>query len=196
MNGDMADVGRRPGNHWRVAGWGLATLLLLLPLIAMQFTEEVNWDAADFAIAAALIVAIGIILELTVSWTGSIAYRAAMGAALATALVLIWMNLAVGIIGAEDNAANFMYVGVLVVGTIGAVIARFQPRGMSRALIATAIAQALVGAIALVFGLGSTGPAWPASILGLTGCFAALWLISAALFRMAARKEAPAGATM
>ena len=64
---------------------------------------------------------------------------------------------------------------------------------MARTLMAMALTQALVGAIALIAGLGSTGPTWPANILGLTGLFAALWLISATLFwRAARRKRRPA----
>jgi hypothetical protein len=96
------------------------------------------------------------------------------------------MNLAVGIIGNEDNPANLMYGGVLAVGIIGAVIARFQPHGMARALVATALAQALVAVIALIAGLGYT--------LILTGFFVALWLTSARLFRKAAQEQVFAGA--
>jgi hypothetical protein len=80
-----------------------------------------------------------------------------------------------------------MYCGVLVVGILGALIVRFQPHGMARALAATALAQALVGVIALIAGLGSTGASWPGAIVFLTGFFAALWLVSAWLFRKAAR---------
>jgi hypothetical protein len=109
--------------------------------------------------------------------TGNNAYRAAGGVALAAAFILVWMNLAVGIIGNEDNPANLMYGGVLAVGIIGAVIARFQPHGMARALVATALAQALAAVIALIAGLGYT--------FILTGFFVALWLISAWLFRKA-----------
>jgi hypothetical protein len=87
-----------------------------------------------------------------------------------------------------------MFGGVLAVGTIGAVIARFQPHGMARALFATALAQAFVAVTALIAGLGSTGPIWPRDILILTGFFAALWLTSAWLFRKAAREQVPAGA--
>ncbi len=64
---------------------------------------------------------------------------------------------------------------------------------MAHALVATALAQASVGLIALVAGLGSTGANWPGSIVFLTGFFAALWLISAWLFRKAAREQVPAG---
>jgi hypothetical protein len=47
----------------------------------------------------------------------------------------------------------------------GAIIARFQPHGMVRALYATALAQAAVAVIALIAGWGSTGPIWPKDIL-------------------------------
>jgi hypothetical protein len=104
------------------------------------------------------------------------------------------MNLAVGIIGTEDNPSNLMFGGVLAVGIVGAVIARLQPQGMARALVATALAQALVAVIALLAGWGSTGPGWPGDILVLTGFFAALWVGSALLFGKAAQEQVSAGA--
>jgi hypothetical protein len=157
-------------------------------------TNQVVWDAADFAFAGALIAAVGVICELAVSMTHSNAYQAAVGIALAAAFTLIWLNLAVGIIGAEDNPANLMYGGVLAVAIIGAVIGRFQPAGMARALFATALAQALVGVIALAAGFGSTAPSFPEAIVFLTGFFAALWLLSVYLFRKAAQEQTSAGA--
>ena len=188
------DGGGRRGSHWRIAAWGSAALMLLLPLFAMQVTDEVDWDVADFAIFGAMLVGAGGIFELEARTTGNNAYRAAVGVALAAAFILVWVNGAVGIIGNEDNPANLMYGGVLAVGIIGAVIARFQPDGKARALFATALAQALVAVIALTAGLGSRGPIWPRDILILTGFFAALWLTSAWLFRKAAREQTPAGA--
>ena len=122
------------------------------------------------------------------------AYQSAVGVALAAAFLLFWVNGAVGVIGTARDDANLMYGGVLAVGFIGAIIARFQPHGMARALFATALAQALVAVIALTAGLGSTGPIWPWDILILTGFFAALWVGSAWLFRNAAREQPPAGA--
>ena len=186
MAGDTEIGGGRRGSHWRIAVWGTAALMLLLPLFAMQVTDEVDWDAADFAIFGAMLAGAGGTYELAVRMTSSTAYRAAVGLALAAAFILVWMNLAVGIIGTEDNPANLMYGGVLAVGLIGAVIARFQPQGMVRALLATAFAQASVAVIALIAGLGFT--------FILTGFFVALWLGSAWLFRKAAREQTPAGA--
>jgi hypothetical protein len=79
-----------------------------------------------------------------------------------------------------------MYIGVLAVGIVGALLAGFQPHGMVRVLIATALAQTLVAVIALVTGLGSSGPIWPRDVLIATGFFVTLWLGSALLFRRAA----------
>ena len=191
MPGTAEAGGARRGSRWRIVGWAAAALMLLLPLVAMQLTDEVSWDETDFIFAGALIAGTGLAFELAVRMTRNAAYRAAVGVALAAAFILIWVNLAVGVIGTEDNPANLMYSGVLAVGIIGAVIARFQPHGMARALVATALAQASVGVIALIAGSGSTGPTWPGDVLGLTGIFAALWLLSAWLFRKAARQQTP-----
>jgi hypothetical protein len=155
----------------------------------MQLTDEVNWDAADFTFAGAILFGACGAYELAARMTGNNAYRAAAAIAIVAALILVWINLAVGIIGTEDNPANLMYGGVLAVGIVGASIARFRPQGMTRVLVAMAIAQAAVAVIALIGGLGSTGPS-----LGLTLFFTALWLASAWLFGKAAREQRAAGA--
>ncbi len=185
MAGNTENGGGRRGNRWRIAIWGSAALLLLLPLGAMQFTNEVSWDETDFIVFGAMLLAACGTYELAARMTGNSAYRAAVGVAVAAAFILVWMNLAVGIIGNEDNPANLMYGGVLAIGIIGAVIARFQPQGMARALMTTALAQTLVGVIALAMG--------SVEAFVLTAFFAALWLTSAELFRKAAREQVPAG---
>jgi len=87
-----------------------------------------------------------------------------------------------------------MYVGVLAVGIIGALIARFQPYGMALALFAAALAQALVAVIALIAGMHLAPYSSVGEILGLNGFFVALFLGSAWLFRSAARERVPTGA--
>ena len=84
---------------------------------------------------------------------GNTVYKLAVGLALATPLLLVWMIGAVGVLGREGNPADWMYIGVFAVGIICAIAARFRPAGMARALFATALAQALVAAIALIAGL-------------------------------------------
>ncbi|MDB5185662.1 MAG: rane protein [Candidatus Saccharibacteria bacterium] len=77
----------------------LATvLILLLPLLAMQFTDEVKWDLRDFAAIGALLLGAGLIFELVTTRVNA-KYRAVTAVALAAAVLLIWVELAVGIIG-------------------------------------------------------------------------------------------------
>ena len=177
-----------------MALWGAASLLWLLPFVAMQSTAEMNWDETDFIVFGAMLVGACGAYELAARLTGNGAYRAAAAIALAAAFLLIWINLAVGIIGSEDNPANLMYAGVLAIGIAGAAIARFRPHGMARALVAMALAQAFVAAVALIAGLGSEGANWPQVIFVLNGFFAALWLLSAWLFRKSARTRSLVGA--
>ena len=188
MDGITEDGGVRRWSRLRIAAWSAAALILLLPLVAMQFTDEVNWDVSDFVIFGALLVGVGITYELAARMTGNTAYRAAIGVALAAAFILVWVNGAVGIIGSENNDANLMYGGVLAIGVVGAIIARFQPRGMARALLAMALAQASVAVVALIAGLGSPYSG-PLEIVALNGFFVALFAGSALLFREAAREE-------
>jgi hypothetical protein len=184
----------RPRSRWRIALWGAAALLWLLPLVTMQFSREMNWDETDFIVFGAMLVGACSAYELATRMNGTTAYRAAVGLAVAAAFLLIWINLAVGIIGSEDNPANLMYGGVLAVAVVGAAIARLHAKGMEIALVATALAQALTAVIALIFGWGSSGENWPQVIVVLNGFFAALWLGSASLFRIAAQQQPTAGA--
>lgn len=181
--------GRWYGSRWRIVAWAAAALMLVLPWFAMQVTNEVDWDVADFILFGTMLVGAGGTCELAAWKTGNTAYRAAVGVALVAAFILVWMNLAVGIIGSEDNPANAMYGVVLTIGIIGAVTARLQPLGMARAMVATALAQASAAAIALIVGLGASAANWPGDVVTLTSCFAALWLLSAWLFWKAAREQ-------
>lgn len=168
-------------------GWGVAALfLLLLPVLAMQVTTEVAWGPGDFVVAGVLLFGAGITYERLARRMDGVAYRAAVGIAVGAALLLVWTNLAVGIIGDEGDPANLMYAGVLAVGLVGALVARLQPRGMARAAFGTAVALILVAAIALSAGSGSPGSG-PLEIVALNGFFAALFVGSALLFRKAAR---------
>jgi len=160
-------------------------LILLVPLTAMLFTDEVAWSPIDFACAGVIIAGTGIAFELAVRKMRNIAYRAAGGVSVGTAFILVWGNAAVGVIGDEDDPANLMYFGVVGVGIIGAIIARFQPHGMARALFATATAQATATLIALVAGKHEEPGSSVSEIVFLNGFFVMLWVASALLFRRA-----------
>ncbi len=76
-----------------------SVILLLLPLIAMQFTDEVNWTPFDFVVAGALLLGTGLICELAIRKIHKIKYRIAICVFLLVVLLLIWAELAVGIFG-------------------------------------------------------------------------------------------------
>jgi hypothetical protein len=162
-----------------------AALVLVVPLVAMQVSDEVNWTLGDFIFMGLLLAVPIAVFEVAARRSSSLTYRAGMGIALVSAFLLTWATGAVGVIGNENNPANLMFVGVIAVVVAGAWFARFSAHGMERALIATALAQVLVGATALALSLGASGHSYPWDIVGATAFFAVLWLISAALFRAA-----------
>ena len=192
MPGKSENRGGRRGSRLRIAAWAaVVALILLIPLIAMQFSDEWNWDLFDFVFAGALLFGAGLTYELVAKKGGTTAYRAAVGVAVAIALILVWVNAAVGIIG-DDESVNLMYFGVLAIGIIGALIARLRPQGMARALFAMAIAQMLVPVIVLTipnFRGVLVEPPGVVGVFGLNAFFVMLWIGSAWLFRKAAREQ-------
>ncbi len=166
----------------------ITAFLLLVPLVAMQFTDKVVWDLADFVVAGALLFGAGLTYELIAKKAGTMAYRYAVGLAVGAALLLVWVNGAVGIIGNEGNSANLMYFGVIAVLIIGALIARFRPRGMTRTLLTTALVQLLIPVIALIIWppqVTSWGAADVEGVFVLNAFFVILFIGSSLLFRRA-----------
>jgi hypothetical protein len=169
------DAGRK--SPWRAAAWGLAALVLLTPLAAMQFTRDVAWTVGDFIFAGLMIGLVGIAYELAVRASGKRGYRAGVAVALGAAFLTIWANGAVGMIGNEDNPYNLMFLAVIGVGLIGSVLARFRPMGMAIAMFFAAFFQGVVAAGGIAADpRGGT----------LSACFALIWLLAGALFRNAA----------
>jgi len=74
-------------------------ILLLIPLIAMQFTDEVNWTLFDFVVAGILLLCTGLTCELVIRNTNKTMYRITICVAIVVVLLLIWAELAVGIFG-------------------------------------------------------------------------------------------------
>ena len=174
------------GVPWRILGWGTAGFLLLLPLVAMQFTTEVNWTASDFAFAAVVLGAVGGTFELAVRKSGSVAYRLGVAAALAATFLLVWINAAVGIIGSEDNPANLLFFGVIAAAIAGSIMARFRPAGMARAMTFAGAVQALIGLATVALRIGANEPPGALGVLVLIESLAFLWLVSAWFFSRAA----------
>ena len=72
-------------------------ILLLIPLIAMQFTDEVNWKLSDFLIGGVLLFGTGLLCELVIRKVKKNSHRIVICVAIFLILILIWAELAVGI---------------------------------------------------------------------------------------------------
>jgi hypothetical protein len=169
----------------------ITLLLLMIPLIAMQFTDEVVWTLKDFVTAGVLLFGTAFTYKLITRRADNKFYKIAAGLALASGLFLIWANLAVGIIGSENNPINVTYFGVVGVGISAAIISQFKPKGMAFALFATALSLILLPVIVLTAsGLFSEFMLQESmQLLGVHGFFFTLFLISGILFRLAAKKQ-------
>ena len=186
MANDVSIGSPRRGNLWRILGWGSAASLILLPLVAMQFTNEVNWTGSDFVFAIIMFGSVGLALELAVR-RGSRAYTIAAGLALLVSFLSFWFTGAVGIIGNENEDSNALFLGVVAIALAGSVIALFRPAGMAVAMAVAAVAQALVPIIAAVIGDSKQSAIWAPEVIILTLVFTAMWLGSARLFRSVAQ---------
>jgi hypothetical protein len=171
----------------------IAALILVIPVLGNHFVEGWNWGVAAFVLLGTLVFGLGLTYQLVTRNVDILAYRAGVGVALVAALPLFWMN---WVQAADDvNPAALMYFWVLVVGFIGAAVARFRPRAMALALFVTALAQAVVLAIAVIRNLEATpwtAPLWRG--FGGNTVFLLLFVGSALLFRKAARGQSAPGA--
>jgi uncharacterized membrane protein YfcA len=77
----------------------VVVLILLIPLIGMQFTDAIQWGPVDFLVAAILIFGAGIALDLIIRKVRKTQYRVLISVALILVVLLIWAELAVGIFG-------------------------------------------------------------------------------------------------
>jgi hypothetical protein len=96
----------------------VTALVLLVPLVAMQFTDEVDWSVGDFVFAGALLVGTGLLIELAVRDPRKVAYRAAAAAIGVAAIVL----------GEADDAPGLVLFGCLLIAATIAISVRGAQR--------------------------------------------------------------------
>ena len=162
----------------RIAGWSLATALLLAPAAAMLAgADGVNWTAGDFVFAGVVFAVIGGLFELAARSTANVAYRAGVFFAVACGFLQLWISLAVGIIGDADNPANWTYFAVILVSMSASAVAAGRAREMARAMTVAMAVQLVFFALHMIDGHMT-------AVIDLF--FAALWLLAARLFGRAA----------
>lgn len=91
--------------------------ILAVPLVAMQFTDQVDWSAADFVLAGLLLAVIGVAIETAVKRAGSIPLAAGIAA----------LGVAAGAFGMADDAPGLVLLGIALVAgacALGARVAR------------------------------------------------------------------------
>lgn len=174
-------------HFWRMLGWGGAAGLLALPLVAMQFTREVNWTLSDFIAMGILIGGTGLLIEGALRVSTNASYRLGAIVTAIGCFMLVWVNAAVGMIGSENNAANLAYALIPVAIIGGCVVGRLRAGAMAAALTAAGMLQIAIGGWAYAGDLGREGIGWPRDIAGVTILFTGVWLAAAALFARAAR---------
>jgi len=167
----------------RPLSWGGALALLALPWVAMRFTDEVAWTGRDFALFGAMLLVACLAFEAALRVARVPAHLLASLLAIGTAFLLVWANLAVGIVDEPEHPANLMFAAVLLVGAIGAALSRLQASGMAQVLSLMACLQAAAGAIAI--SMDTQTPALVMAVLTLV-CSAA-WLSAAWLYHVSSR---------
>jgi hypothetical protein len=162
--------------------------LLMVPLIAMQFSEAVDWGIFDFVVAATLLFAALFSLFLVFRLSSDALYRLAGAVTVCGVLLLIWVVGAVGIIGASNNDANLLFGGVVAVGLLGSLGTLGKAQGMRFVLGLMAVGQLLICWLAV--SNGWAGPEQhPAEVILGGGVFVLLFGLASGLFHLVARSE-------
>ncbi|AKM09780.1 hypothetical protein [Croceicoccus naphthovorans] len=95
----LQDANDGPANLWRIAGWTLATFILLVPAVAMRFTPDVRWDAGDFVVMASMLLVVGGAIEGIVRYVPSTSVtKWGLAAAALLIFLAVWAELSVGIL--------------------------------------------------------------------------------------------------
>lgn len=136
----------------RALRWGIAAFFVLLPAVAMQFTNEVNWTLGDFVFASILLFGSCAMFEWASRASSNASYRLGCAMAIGGCLAVTWANLAVGIIGNENEDLNLLFLGLPLIALIGAALSRFKPQGLQRTLYVMIAVQVIICVIALIQG--------------------------------------------
>jgi hypothetical protein len=164
---------------WQMVMWGLSAAVLALPAIAMQFSKEIAWGPEDFAVVGALLALLCLTVELAARTSSKRYFLAGIALAGIGGFALIFINVAVGIIGSEEDPRNLVFYSIPALGFLGALITRFKSTVLVRLLVIMSAIQLSAALLA------------PADMVRImipfTGIFVGLWLSSALLIQRSTR---------
>ena len=161
----------------RVALGALA--VWMLPLVASQFVEDWHWGVGGFVRVYVFFFLTGMAIALIARRVGAWTYKAGVGVALVAGFALGWSTM----VQTADSGhpERLWYLSVLVVGFIGACLARLKAPGLAVTLFAMAAVLALLSVL-----LPSGAPSDMALRMAIGhGVFVALFTASGLLFRHA-----------
>jgi hypothetical protein len=116
------------------------------------------------------------------------AYRGGIGAAVLAAFLTVWTTIV------RDDGSAMGYFMIILAAPVGWFAARFEPAGMARTMLGVAVMQVLAGMLVVTAPVTATEPDGIAKALLFNGGFTVLWLVSAGLFRAAAKRDRAAAA--
>lgn len=156
-----------------------ALAALMVPLAASRVVEGWHWPARAFVLVYVLFFSTGMVYAAIARKMHVWSYKAAVALALAAGFALAWSNMVH--VADSENPANLVYYCVLVLGAVGAWLARLEARGLARTLFAMAATLALIAV-----SLPSGAPPYLARSMAIQhGLFVALFTASGLLFRHA-----------
>jgi hypothetical protein len=151
--------------------------VLMVPIVASRVVEGWNWSAGSFVLVYVLFFATGMAYAAIARKMNAWAYKAGVGLARVAGFALAWSNMVH--VADSENPANLVYYSVLVVGIIGALLARLEARRLARTLFAMAATLALIALL-----LPSGAPPYLARNMAIGhGVFVALLIASGLMFR-------------
>ena len=160
----------------------VALVLWMVPVVAAQFVEDWHWGVGGFVFAYVLFFGTALAYQLIAGSRTAWAYKAAVGLALVVGFVTGWTNMVH--MSESENPVNALYFGVLVVGGVGAWLARLHARGMALAMFVMAATLAVVTLLDISLALNVPSPA-EKTIAMVHIVFAALFAASGLLFQRA-----------
>ena len=156
-----------------------ALAALMVPLVASRMIEGWNWPARAFVFVYVLFFATGMAYALISRRMNGWPYKAGVALALFAGFGLGWSNMVH--VADSGNPANLAYYSVLIVGCVGAALARLRARGLAHTLFAMAAILAVIAAV-----LPSGAPPYMARTMAIGHIgVAALFIVSGLLFRRA-----------
>ena len=188
MTGSSERASAQAWSHWRIARWTAALALLLTPLAMMQISDEWHWRIGSFLFEGAMIGGVGLLYDFVERASESRAYRAGVAFALVASFLTVWTTLV------RDDGTGIGYFLLVMAAAVGAFSAWFRSAGMARTMLGVAIMQALHGLAVATAPSTASMPDGSFKALLFNTLFGALWLISAAFFRVASRRDREAAA--